>query len=289
MTKAYLYAFCWLSIAGCGGSSGSDGSAGSTGSTGTDTDTSSDPTHPTSSASDPTPGCIPGMSIACACTGGGMGAQVCNPDGKSLGVCVCDEPATSGGTQGMTSVDPSAGTTSGVGGDTTGDATTGGDSTTGAAESTSGASCDDPGPEPNEVEDEATDQGQQGCMDRPTVFTGVLAGDADVDWHTYHGLFGQDCGFGDPLAEHVLTATDDIRMCVYADCDDGDPEFDCMDATADTSPNGLPGCCNTGDVTFVLNCAMNPNESAQIYVRLDEAPADSCVEYSVQHGYAVAN
>ncbi len=35
-----------------------------------------------------TPGCVPGQSIACSCTNGQLGAQVCQPDG-SFGPCLC--------------------------------------------------------------------------------------------------------------------------------------------------------------------------------------------------------
>ena len=35
--------------------------------------------------------CIPGAQVACACPGGGQGAQVCASDGKSFGQCMgCD-------------------------------------------------------------------------------------------------------------------------------------------------------------------------------------------------------
>lgn len=32
--------------------------------------------------------CVPGAQLACACPDGGVGAQVCNPDGQSLGPCI---------------------------------------------------------------------------------------------------------------------------------------------------------------------------------------------------------
>jgi FG-GAP-like repeat len=39
----------------------------------------------------PPPGCVPGMSISCACTDGRMGAQVCLTD-RTYGMCLCTGP-----------------------------------------------------------------------------------------------------------------------------------------------------------------------------------------------------
>lgn len=76
-------------------------------------------TGSTGSTSSPTTGgvnvCIPGQQVWCACPNGVDGAQVCSPDGDSLGECMC----------------PDSGTTTGEPADTTADDTTGGDSTTG--------------------------------------------------------------------------------------------------------------------------------------------------------------
>ena len=33
--------------------------------------------------------CVPGMSVACVCTNGTQGAQVCAADGDGYGACVC--------------------------------------------------------------------------------------------------------------------------------------------------------------------------------------------------------
>jgi len=37
------------------------------------------------------PLCIPGMTVACACVGGGQGAQTCGSDGKHFEACVCPD------------------------------------------------------------------------------------------------------------------------------------------------------------------------------------------------------
>lgn len=37
--------------------------------------------------------CTPGAQVACACVGGGQGAQRCTVDGRSLGACECPDAA----------------------------------------------------------------------------------------------------------------------------------------------------------------------------------------------------
>jgi hypothetical protein len=44
--------------------------------------------------------CIPGQQVACPCSGGGMGVQVCNSTGTSLGPCMCGGTTSTGGTGG---------------------------------------------------------------------------------------------------------------------------------------------------------------------------------------------
>lgn len=75
-------------------------------------------------------------------------------------------------------------------------------------------------------------------------------------------------------------------MCVFADCDESNAEFTCPNGTMSAmSPGGHPGCCGSASMMFVVNCAMNGNESARVYIRLDQAPADACVDYDVDYSY----
>lgn len=266
--------------------------------TGTETDAGASSSGGESSTSDnPTTGssggqvCVPGMSVGCACPDGTMSAQVCNPDGKGFGMCGCDGgtgTASDSATTGSMTSGPVT-TDSMTSGPMTTDAMTSGPMTTGpmtTGGSTGGmGGCNDPGPEPNEDEMSAVDLGDQSCQADPKMFMGVLDGDADVDWFRYHGLWVDQCGQNDPDAVQNLTASGDVRMCVFADCDNSMAQFDCGGAQDSVSPGGLPGCCDNGSVSFVLNCVMNPNESAQIFVRLDQAAPDSCVDYSVEYSY----
>ena len=63
--------------------------------------------------------CIPGQQIACACIGGGQGAQVCNAEGTGYGPCVCPRPdagSETGGGQGGAGGSGGAGGAGGSGG-----------------------------------------------------------------------------------------------------------------------------------------------------------------------------
>lgn len=243
--------------------------------TGTDTDTSTTAT-PTTTGSGQL--CVPGSSAACTCPTGNMGSQDCNPDGKSYGMCECEGGGSDSNGEGT--LEPTASTTEAA--TTTEGTTTEGD--TDATTTTGGPTCDDPGPEPNNSEANAIDLGEQGCGAMAQTVEGVLDGDGDADWFSYYGVWNALCVIG-PNTAHTLTASDDVRLCVFADCDQGTANINCPNGTSEVaSPGGHPGCCGDGDVDFNLDCTLL-NDNARVFIRLDQAPADACVEYSVAYNY----
>jgi hypothetical protein len=280
------------------------GSATSAGDSETDTDTSGTGTeaNPTTSGDDDGNACTPGKVEVCPCLGGEQGTQTCNPNGQGYGPCICPDPTTgnSASADDSTTVDPSDGTTTNITGETT--TTTTGESTTELtatsgtsdatmsttdAESTSTTGdpdCPDPGDAPD-VEADADNLGGINCNDASQEYSGVLAGDGDVDWFQWHG---EDFGCGmlsDPDVVHNLTANDNLRLCVFVECDMGNPAFQCQNgAQMNMSPDGRPGCCDNNSITYTLNC-MGAPETAQVYVRLDMADADTCVDYTVEYSY----
>lgn len=300
MRSAYLVLRGLLSGAllfGCGDDGGATAGAGTGGTTGSGTAPDDATTGSTTGATTSGPSCVPGASSACACTNGDPGAQVCEPDGKSYGECTCEGGGTDSESDSNTGPTTGPGTTTGVSA-TTGDsatiedsATTGsgttGEGTDGATTlgETEGIACDDPGAEPNEDEADAVEQDDKMCNAMPGTIEGVLDGDADVDWFTYHTVDTMGCGFANPTSNLVLLADQGVRMCVFVDCDQGDAEFKCpITAMDEASPDGLPGCCTAaGALDFGLNCTASMNESAEFFVRLDAAPADSCVAYNVTY------
>ena len=100
-----------------------------------------------------------------------------------------------------------------------------------------------------------------------------------------HTVDSMACGFGPPETNLVLLADGVVRMCVFFECDQGDEDFNCTDGSNnEDSPDGRPGCCtDQGMLSVALNCAGSMNESADVFVRFDEAPADSCINYALTY------
>lgn len=143
--------------------------------------------------------------------------------------------------------------------------------------------CDDRN-EPNDDEATAVQLGEQACQDPHGLFTGVLGGDDDEDWYTYHGVFSMQCVVEvDAIQE--LMAPPGVRMCAFFDCSLGDPSPDCyFDALQEQSPEGLPGCCGEGQVVFWVRCSAG-GPDGHVLVRIDHGPPDVCSEYSVEYRY----
>lgn len=190
-----------------------------------------------------------------------------------------------------TTTDPDTTTTSTTGPDTTTSSTTSTDtSTTTGPDTTTGPVCMNDGVEPNESEAEAHDLGDQYCKAQAKSFQGVLDGDGDVDWFHFFGDFsGNPCNDNDPdpIAKLVVTTDGPLEVCMYADCDiEGPVNITCPNGTMMTnSPDGRKGCCGAGSMEYVVNCNDGPDESAEMYVRLQNAPVDACLAYKVDYSY----
>ncbi|MDC0722013.1 hypothetical protein [Nannocystis bainbridge] len=187
-------------------------------------------------------------------------------------------------------------TTTSTGPDTTTSSTTSTDTSTSTGPDTTTDPepvCMDPGPEPNEDEAGSIDLGNQHCKAQAKSFMGILDGDTDVDWFRFHGDFSGQCGdlSPDPRAKIVVTTPGPLEVCMFADCDaQGSTNFDCPNGTSETdSPDGRDGCCGSGNMEYVVNCQSSGNESAVIYVRLQKAEVDACLEYKVDYSYLSGN
>jgi hypothetical protein len=51
------------------------------------------------------------------------------------------------------------------------------------------------------------------------------------------------------------------------------------------SPAGDDGCCGPPSMSMGIDCADTIVESADIYIRLDQAPTGACFEYTVEYRY----
>lgn len=143
--------------------------------------------------------------------------------------------------------------------------------------------------EPNEIEDGAivrpniTDEDGAGGL-----IESILAGDQDVDWFTY---MGKDVALAvvDPAGD--LSADMSIRLCLFVECTAGTTKpVECANSIYDESPDGRPGCCNSGESAFVsidLFCDTNgaDDESALVFMRVDQGKADLCVPYQIEYHF----
>lgn len=90
-------------------------------------------------------GCIPNMSVACACPNGNMGAQVCLPDGTAFQPCACDGGGDGNDTEGDDDEDTEG-------------------AETGEGSSTGGPVCGDGVEDPGECDEMSPDYCPDDCM-----------------------------------------------------------------------------------------------------------------------------
>lgn len=220
----------------------------------------------------------------------------------TLGACSDDGT----GPLSAASLDPTAGASMSSVGTSSG----GSDGTTGSSDGTStGGSTDDPTTdgteetgstgdepvvcnpvddlEPNELEEEAillpniTDEDASGDL-----VESILAGEQDVDWFAY---MGKDVILAVVDPAGTLASPMNLRLCVFVECVTGSVEpLDCLDGIYDESPDGLPGCCNSGESAFVsvdLYCSGSDDESAYVFMRVDQGHSDQCVPYQLEYHF----
>lgn len=112
--------------------------------------------------------------------------------------------------------------------------------------------------------------------------SGVLSGSGDVDWYTYHAkdTFGY-------IAEPTLKLVEGTqRMCQFLVCDEGGAALTtvtCPDGSKFAiSPMLRPGCCASTSFTIGdFNCK-GQDESATVWIRVDQPEVDECSNYELQ-------
>lgn len=209
--------------------------------------------------------------------------------GLLLAGCAADQDDDSGGDTSGASVSVSASSTT-AGATTSSDESGGAESATSAAEDSGDSAAPECNPpdshEPNDAEDvpdELPEFADQCDMD--SALSGVLAGDADVDWLSYRGGTNDLFCSNDPTVDVVASGS--IRFCQYVDCLAGEPSTgQCPGGTtADTSDDGgRPGCCAEGEsVGFTMSVGCSSD--AEVYMRVDHGDADVCTTYSVSYHF----
>ncbi|MBC8074139.1 MAG: hypothetical protein IAG13_37815 [Deltaproteobacteria bacterium] len=147
--------------------------------------------------------------------------------------------------------------------------------------------CAVDGYEPNDSEAEAYDLGILGDGDDALSIVGTLDHADDEDWFTYAGE--DNLGIGPGVAPgRELGANGGLRLCKFLECPSGieNTEVTCP-AGSDLAQSsaGRPGCCSDASIAMPdFNCSGGVDDSAQVYIRLDNAEAQ-CVDWSVSYEY----
>ena len=250
-----------------------------------------------------------GASGVTSC-GGNTPIECRSPEGKLQGCCAQAHPVCSldglscgdfgsGGSSGSGAAGASGGSSgaaghaggnggssAGGGGGTGGSGGSGGAGAAGGAAGSAGtggtggtgATCNDPD-EPNDSENAAKNLGAiSDCDTDATSVAGVLDGKTDVDWFTYYG--NDTSCIVDPFA----STSANVRLCLFADCPSA--QVSCSAGSIAASPLGRPGCCvlGGGQLPLSLNCN-GINDSAAMYLRIDQPAQNQCVAYTVDYHF----
>lgn len=265
----------------------------------------------------PLPRLLAALLIVAACSDDGTGDAGDPSTGAVVVTDPASTPTTSGATEDTTATSSATdidGTTSSVDPTTTSTSTTTGDDTTSSTTDddtgpicdpgqpgcvcdggacvddhvcqdgvcTAALVCDGDAESPGEAEDAPTPLAD--ITDNDDDFhqvTGVLSGATDVDWYKFHG--SDTLGYYAEPTVDLLTMGSGLRLCMFFECDNGgvaQTDLDCPDGTKFAISGDLrPGCCHSAGFQVTgLDCAGN-DESSQIFIRLDQPAADTCVDY----------
>ena len=143
--------------------------------------------------------------------------------------------------------------------------------------------CDEPDEEPNDAFEEAIELGAIECSMEYDTVEGALAG-TDADFYSLAEAPGGFCFDSAPQA--VVEADEDVRVCVYMQCDGEDQgSVNCMDQEDDTYEE-LNGCCATNEAElFNPSCPgfPVPTEPAGYFVRVISADESACIAYTLSY------
>jgi hypothetical protein len=139
--------------------------------------------------------------------------------------------------------------------------------------------------EPNDTEILATQLGTiDDCDSSGSTTQGVSSGTGDIDWMVFHGVDTFGCSV-DPTVQIDAAG---LRMCAFALCNDGTTTIQsCGIGTPAVSPAGTHGCCTTSLQTLTLQiaCSAGTDDSAAIFIRVDQPNQNQCVSYDVSYHY----
>jgi hypothetical protein len=155
-----------------------------------------------------------------------------------------------------------------------------------AASPDASGSCTNVDPEPNGSEAQAvTLPSIDDCDSSGSSVSGTIVGASDVDFFRYAGSDTPFC-IVDPGA---AVDAPGLRICEFALCPRGiaDTVAICNAGVPASSPAGYPGCCEAtpGQVGMIADCVSTSDDSAEIYLRVDQPGGSLCMPYSIVYHF----
>jgi len=159
--------------------------------------------------------------------------------------------------------------------------------------------CNEQDAEPNDARGDAVDLGFiTDDDDDGASRMGTLAGTSDVDWYRFNGTESDvDWYRFNGTDEYVLivdptaglSAAVTLRLCMYVTCEVGATLLTCpTGTTAEIGAEGLEGCCwNRVDAALLsvdVECE-GTDDDALVEMRVDQAPLNTCLNYSLSYHY----
>ncbi len=135
--------------------------------------------------------------------------------------------------------------------------------------------------EDNDTEDTAFDLGDINDCDGDGGDVTASLEPGDADWYRYDGSDDFGCV---ATPERTLMSNDNLRLCKFIECKEGQVDVTCKDgSTPATSPGGRQGCCHSTGFTVDIECP-GIDDDITAYIRLDQ-PASACVEYILDYHF----
>jgi hypothetical protein len=140
--------------------------------------------------------------------------------------------------------------------------------------------------EPNDAQDGSQALTDATCGAALLSFVGTLDGSMDIDWF---GVFANWINNCSQEAQVTVDVGGGLEVCAYHDCIAGGADFECVGtATPTMAPNGDPGCCDTGDVTFRYAC-QGGDHDAILSLSVTGASANECLDYNGDYQVTTGN
>ncbi len=137
---------------------------------------------------------------------------------------------------------------------------------------------------PHDDEESAVELEGLGCNEGMELgVIGTIEG-PQTDWYTFAGNDSFTC-VEQPAG--LVSATEDLVVCAFLECNQGDvQDLVCgAESTDSASPQGRLGCCGT-NIAFVddYDCSGFGGKDATVYISV-ASTEDVCVDYSLEYGF----